>query len=84
MTLKSRCMAEYHTFSMMHRLNSIWLIQLPKQGVWHMFKWDPLRTVGELKAREINPAESAGRKVVWNCETSPEAEAKTLSANGAF
>lgn len=83
-TLKSRCVAEYHTLSKMHRLNSIWPMQLPEQGVWLAFKWDPLWTLGELKAREINPAESAGRKGVWSCGTSPEAEAKTRCANGAF
>lgn len=48
----------------------------PEQGVWQAFQWDPLRTVGELKEREINPAGSAGGKAVWSCETSPEAEAK--------
>lgn len=83
-TLKSGCVAEYHTLSMVHRLNSIWPMHLPEQGVWHAFKWDPLWTVGELKAGKINPAESAGRKGVWSSETSPEAEAKTLSTNGAF
>lgn len=49
-------------------------MQLPKQGFWLSFKWDPLWTVGELKAREINPAESAGGEGVWSRGTSPEAE----------
>lgn len=66
----------------MHRLNSIWPMQLPEQGAWQAFKWDPLWTVGELKAREMSPAESAGSKGVWSRETSPEA--KTLTVNGAF
>lgn len=73
-TLKSWCVAEYRTLSKTNRPNSIWLMQLPKQGFWLSFKWDPLWTVGELKAREINPAESAGGEGVWSRGTSPEAE----------
>lgn len=73
-TLKWQCMAEYCTWRKMQRPNSIWLTLLPEQGSWLLFKQDPLWTVGELKAREINPAESAGTEGVWSCDTSPEAE----------
>lgn len=73
-TLKWQRMAEYRTSRKMQRPNSIWLTLLPEQGFWLSFKWDPLWTVGELKAREINPAEFAGTEGVWSCDTSPEAE----------
>ena len=71
-TLESQCTAEYRTLSKTRRPDSIWLMQLPEQGIWLAFKWDPLWTVGELK--EINPAESAGGEGVRSCETSPAAE----------
>lgn len=49
-------------------------MELPEQGFWLSFKWDPLWTLGELEAREINAAEPAGGEGVWSSETSPEAE----------